>query len=471
MFGPDLLYLLVSSLQLILSALATPLLTRRLGPTQFGQLALVVVASQIISPVVALGLPFAVQREHAATSARFARAITSLGLLSTVAGTALLLVLGRLWAGVAGIDLVINVDLAALWGGGFAASSVCLALFRSQRRLAPYALVGTLQSVGAQVLGLSALFVFKPTVTNYLAGVVAGQLLSAVVGAILAHPVLRPLLRSKLTKSAIAFALPLVPQQLSSFLLNAGDRLVVRHDLGSVATGRYAVAYNVGSLGIFMLAFGHPIWLNRIFSAALPADRAELVAKSRNVLNVLLVPVVLGIALGGPLVLMAWAPPRFHPLSLTTITAIIAVTTFAFSTYLGNLRALMSGGETVRAAMLTLLMAAANILLNVIVVPFMGIVGSALATLVTYSALAFLTRPRAKPCVPGTPPLLLTFLLLTMSAAVASAQLPSEGSWLLFRVLGTLGLLALLFAAGRHAARGTTPELPLALASFLRRCM
>ena len=65
MFTRDFLYLGVSALQVVLAALMTPILTRLVGLSQFGQLALAIVVGQLLGVTFSFGLPFAAQKVFA----------------------------------------------------------------------------------------------------------------------------------------------------------------------------------------------------------------------------------------------------------------------------------------------------------------------------------------------------------------------------------------------------------------------
>ena len=65
MFTRDFVYLGVSALQVVLTALVTPILTRRVGVGQYGQLTLAIVVAQLLGVTFNLGLPFAAQKVFA----------------------------------------------------------------------------------------------------------------------------------------------------------------------------------------------------------------------------------------------------------------------------------------------------------------------------------------------------------------------------------------------------------------------
>ena len=219
----------------------------------------------------------------------------------------------------------------------------------------------------------------------------------------------------------------------------------MRHVLGSAAVGRYSVAYNVGSLGFILLVFVNQAWMPRIYAVADRVARSRLLASSRDMMNLLLIPVVCGLAAGAPVVLGVWVPTSFHPAELTPIVAIVAICTFPFGQFLANLRALMSEGRTGRAAVATLVAAAVNIGLNVVMVPFLGITGSAIATVLSYALCARLTRPPVSSGlqVPRASVLLRTLIGGAVAVTLAIGVLPTSPVWLAIRlVMGAGALLA-----------------------------
>ncbi len=127
-------------------------------------------------------------------------------------------------------------------------------------------IIGGLQSLGAQTLGVLLLLLWAPDVRSYLCGVIICQAAAALTGFVALRPDWSALAAIRRYGRAFAFGLPMVPQQLSVFILFAGDRIVIRHELGSAATGRYSVAYNVGSLGVLLLVFVNQAWIPRIYS-------------------------------------------------------------------------------------------------------------------------------------------------------------------------------------------------------------
>jgi O-antigen/teichoic acid export membrane protein len=162
-------------------------------------------------------------------------------------------------------------------------------------------------------------------------------------------------------------------------------------------------------------------------------------------MNLLLIPVVCGLAAGAPVVLAIWVPRSFHPAELTPIVAIVATCTFPFAYFTANLRAVMSEGGTGRAAVATLVAATVNIGLNLAMVPFIGITGSAIATVLSYALCARLMRPPASSSlqVPRASVQLRTLIGGAIVATLAIGFLPAAPVWLAIRlVIGAGALVA-----------------------------
>jgi O-antigen/teichoic acid export membrane protein len=446
MFTRDFVYLGASALQVVLAALMTPILTRIVGVAEFGQLALTVVVAQLLGMTFSLGLPLAAQKEFAvADGDRRSRGILAISTVLAIAASMVLVFAAPVWGPVVGLDRVLEARLAALWAGCFALTLTSLALLRSRDKLRMAIFVATLQSLGAQATGLALLYFWAPTVTSYLSGLIIGQGAAALVGLLALMPEWSALATIRRYGGAFRFGLPMVPQQLSGFILGVGDRIVIRHILGSAAVGRYSVAYNVGSLGFILLVLLTQAWQPRIYALSDRVARSRLLASSRDLMNLLLIPVVCGLAAGAPLVLAVWVPPSFHPAELAPIVAIVAICTFPFGQFVTNLRALMSEGKTGRAAVASLVAAVVNIGLNIVMIPFLGITGSAIATVLSYALCARLTRPPVSSGlqVPGTSVLLRTLIGGAVAVTLAIGFLPTSPVWLTVRLaIASAALLA-----------------------------
>ena len=103
-------------------------------------------------------------------------------------------------------------------------------------------------------------------------------------------------------RGALAFGLPLVPQQVAGFVLYGGDRIVIQRLRGAEQVGRYQVAYNLGALAMFLLGFMSQAWMPRVFAIRDKSLQRRVLNQSRTAVNRLLIPVTIGLSLGAPVV-------------------------------------------------------------------------------------------------------------------------------------------------------------------------
>lgn len=465
LFGRDTVYLATWVLQIVAAAGVTPFVTRLLGAGEFGAVAAATAIMQVLFVLAGCGLQVAVQRWFAQPDGHVAAArLLTLSILVSVAVTALAVVTGPLWSrplGFASFDT--DLLLAVLWAGASAVTAAGLALLRSHDRLLGFALASLMQSVVSEGLSLGLVTGVSDTSETYLFGHLVAQVLAVAVVVGFAPP--RRLRRRDLPllRAGLAYGLPLVPAALGAFVLNAADRLMVQGYLGEVEVARYQVAYNIGSLPMLVLTALTTVWLPRFFAVADDAERQAVLATSRAALQRLLAPVLLGMSVASPIVLQVWAPAEYRPIDLMLVTAIIIVSAVPFTAVQSATRDLLTRSATKAVAWSTVAAAGANIGLNVLLIPALGISGAAVATLLAYAVQhALLLAAAGWGGDAGIGPWPQVQLAVAAALAFAVLLLPTDAGGLVLRAVLGLACLAwfvrvlrTLAAPKEHAIDGT----------------
>jgi O-antigen/teichoic acid export membrane protein len=328
---------------------------------------------------------------------------------------------------------------------------------RSEDRLAAFCTVSLLQSVVAEATSLLLVIGVEPTATMFLLGQLGVQLVAMMVALVMTLPRI-PLPRDRaMLRRALAFGLPLVPAVLSTFVLHSADRLMIQAELGSTAVARYQVAYNVGALPMLLLGVLNTSWMPRIFSFRESHERAAVIAASRDMLYRLLMPVLIGLAAGAPLVLRIWAPPEYEPETLLMVNAIVLASAVPYTAGLSATRTLMAEGRTGYVALAQGIAGTTNVGLNLALIPLLGLPGSAAATLLSLSILHLLMVRRAQALmrVTGPPTAVLVGLLASAGGTLLIATVPA-GTGLVAR--GAVVLAALVWFVYVFLVRtGVTP--------------
>ena len=457
LFGRGLLYVAVWSLQLLSSILAYPILAHLMPPGEFGQLAAAVSLSQVLVALAIVGVDQAVILIRAESGSDLpARSLIGFGLALATVVTSVLASTAPLWSTQLGFPGAAPLVLLTL-GWTVPAVGVLLAsvMLLSQDRLKAFSVVNVLYGVGGQAVGMALLLTTgSRTAATYAVGNLVALTVTMLLGFALVRPRWRSITDVALAGRALRLGMPLMISSLAVFVLNAGDRLVIQRMLGAADAGRYQIAYNVGNIAIILLGLASQAWAPHIAAVRDEVRRWALIAHTREALLRLMIPVIIGLTLGAPLGLMIAAPASFRPEELLVVTFLVAAS--GFPVLIGNAtaRALITLERTSGLAVAALAAAAANIALNVLLIPVWGLAGSALATLAAFTVQTLLLRaalPR-RIAWPGVPRHLAAAACAACAAAAATVLLPQGPIWIAGRFLVALACVP-WFLRTLHAAR------------------
>ncbi len=461
MFGRDGLYLGLWAVQIGAAALFTPVTTRVLGAGPFGEVAASIAVMQILVAAGGLSLQAAVQRQYAEPDGEAAaRRLVGLSIVLSLVTWGVVTLTGQWWSTALGFSgFTDGLRIAVSWAAATAVTDAALGLLRSRDQLLPFATVSLLQSVAAEGVSLALVLGLERSSRAFLSGQLICQLAALAVALAVTRPQLIRRHHVAMARAAMRYSSALVPGALAAFVLNAADRLVVQRYLGPVQTGRYQAAYNVGSMPIILLGVLNTVWMPRVFALRDEGTRTAVLAASRDAVQRVMVPVLLGLAVAAPVILRLWTPGSYRSDRLLPVVAVVVVSAAPYAHSMSSQRVLLAAGRTWALAWAVLLAAAVNLVLNLLLVPVSGLMGSALATLISFVVLAAATEFAAQRLmrVPG-PPLRLTVLTLTVcGAAVGSAFAPTSPVALAIRlVAGVLCLCGMVFelqAAGKGRSR------------------
>lgn len=464
LFGRGLLYVVVWSLQLLVSTLISPFLTHLLGPSEFGALSSALAVYQVLSVAALLGIDEAVvlQRSEDRDS-RSARGLVTIAICISFVVSGLAMATIPLWSGPLGFSgYPLLVVAVILWTAPSAAVTVMLALLVAEDRLKPFTVVGLISAIGGSMVGLVLLLTVQRSASVYAWGGVFSQFLAMGLGLLIVRPNLQAFKNLDIARRAVRLGIPLALGSLAYFVLNAGDRIIIQRELGAAEVGRYQVAYVIGSAVILLLTFTNGAWTPHF--ASLRDDRARyaLALKSRDELFRLLVPIVLAVTLIAPLALRILAPASFRPEGLAVVVLLVALAAFpvAASGAAGRLLVIARRGKTVGA--IAGVAALVNVVVNLILVEPLGIAGAAIATLLSYLLLSFLQlrflpdRSRWH----GAPRRLVLMIAVTVALAAGSILLPQSLPWNIGRAVVAFACLPWFLLRLRDARRGAVEELP-----------
>lgn len=460
LFGRGSVYTIAVALQMSSALLVVPVVTRVLSAKSYGTIAAAVVVFTTVSLVGAAGLPEAASRtffegERGPLDAH--RLVAAIVVLA--AGVALVADLtGPLWASFFSLRYSGVVRLA-VWGG--AAGSVMLgsqSLLRTTDRAWRFLIVSAVASVGAQLLGLGLTIAFRTPVA-YMAGLTIGTAAAALVGIAFTRSVSHGLPGLRRLGSGLALGLPLIPHGLAVYLLASVDRIAIASVIGLAATGRYQVAYAIGGIGVALVTAMNLAWIPLLLGAEKRVQQ-EILATTSRMVHRFGVVVVGVLALAAPLGLLASAPASYGRDTLVPVSAIVAFSALPYATLSTYFNIVFMNGRTRVMAVAAPIAAAVNFALNLLLLPVVGLVGAAAATVLAYALLAAIIGVASRRC--ARPKELLGPIGWSWAAATplvaAGALLPPTTLGAALRAVAVMVLLAVFTRMSLRLRSDVSPD-------------
>lgn len=268
------------------------------------------------------------------------------------------------------------------------ATDIFTSFLRAEERTKLYNLIAILRRYGSLFLGIFfVFFVFKGLFGFFLGQIIAGAILFLLLFYSFNK---KDKIRIKnfsveILKQSIRFGFPLIWGELGHLVLNYIDRYLIQMYLGSFPLGIYSAGYNLATYVAEMIMYPINYAMIPIFLGILENEGEEktrhFFTKSLTYFLLIMLPIVFGfIAIGKDLISLL-ATKKYLESYPIMVYVIIGQAIYACSIILNC--GLWIRKKTTIYAYVMLISCFWNIGLNMILIPRFGIVGAALATLIT----------------------------------------------------------------------------------------
>ena len=410
----------------ILTFLMVRFYTGILSPSDYGTADLIMQTVNLLFPLISFGITDGVFR-FALEYPRERKDIFTVGFYVITGGGLLFLLIGPLlslaptFRGY--ILLIVFFTMASCY------HSLCSQFVRAEGKTALFAGQGLLNT--ALVIGLNILFlvVFRWGITGYILSVALADLLCAI------YLVLREKLWTQLVRRPersayrrmLRYSIPLIPTTVLWWITGVSDRYMVTAFLGSDANGLYAVAYKIPTVltmisGVFLEA-----WQFSAVSEARGSRQDHIQFYSQIWSSFQGVMFLMGsfvIAFARLGIRLLTTPEYYSSWQYVPVLAMAMVfaafVSFMGSTYMVAKKSSLSLWTAVAGAV-------ANVLLNWILIPRIGIQGAAIATLACYVLSLAIRAVSARKLIPFqmyTGRLLASSLIIAVQTYFALRALP-----------------------------------------------
>jgi O-antigen/teichoic acid export membrane protein len=361
-------------------------IARYLGATEFGWVSLYVSLSGLLAVAVGAGLPNAIVRFHFSdTSFSEVLGTTALGLLGAFVMIGGLSALLAPWLA----DLL-GIPLLLFWWaipGGIAISlrNAWLSSLRARKQSRSYTKSQFAEAALFALLTGGVLAVWEPDYRVAIAGYSGATAIVACFGVLRWNesPGLR--INRRLFAPLFRFAIPMIFHAFAMAGLATYDQIILNQLVGPDAAGTYAFAYRFGmSMVILSTAFSSA-WIPEFLDLVRdPNGVAVIRVKADRYVNRMI---------GAAIALMIALPPLVRILGgpgFADAPKLVPVIIYAylwFVLYTLIFAHALHGGKSLPIAVTTFAALLINVALNYLLIPSMGLMGAALASVGGYAAL------------------------------------------------------------------------------------
>lgn len=367
-----------------------PIITKSFSTADYGVWSQVNTFVSLVPNIVNLGLPY--------TMVRFLAAEKDKTIIKQSFYSMMLLVLASTIVMIVALSIFSNQIALALFDGSMQimyivivmAFFACLDLmllsyFRTFQQITLYSTFLVLQTYIGVILSIILTWMHQP-IDVVVLGRLSGFLLVFVAMAILIVRELGFTTKLKSLKDELKFAIPTVPNNVSSWVVDSCDKIVIGVFLGSAAVGCYSPGYSLGNI---ILMFLTP------FAVLLPAVLPEYYEKgdmdkvdtfltySLKYYLLITIPATVGLSL--------LSKPVLYILTTTIIadsgylvTPMVALGAMFMGIYGIVNNIIILEKKTMILSHIWITVAILNIVLNIFAVPYIGIYGAGITTLICY---------------------------------------------------------------------------------------
>ena len=435
--------------------------TEYLSPADYGTADLITQTANLLIPLASLGITDAVFR-FAMDRTEDVSSVFTAGFNIIALGSVVLAV----------IALFLNVNeladsawLIAIFMIASNFHTLCAQFIRARGEMTLFAVQGLINTILVIVLNILFLAVFRFGVTGYVLSTAAADVITTCYLVFRAR--LWRFISGKPTRALILrmlrYCVPLIPTAVFWWITSVSDRYMITAWIGSAANGVYAVASKLPTILTVLSSVFMEAWLFSAVTERREGSDEHLTFYS-SVWRTFLAGMVLsssGVIAFSRLLVRLLADEEFFSAWQFVPVLCLAMVFAAFATFLSSVYVVSKkSGLSFWTAMLG---ASSNVAFNLLLIPRIGVMGAAIATLISY-VLVFIIRAmsirKLMPFSLALSTVALDVLVLTIQAAALSLQ---PRGWVAAQLLCITALLILnikplllaadkLFGAGRKGA-------------------
>ncbi|AEH38937.1 flippase [Halopiger xanaduensis] len=407
-----------------------PLITATLGLAAFGVYSQILAITRLLQLIFGLGLHYSLIRFAKSNEDDLAEIYYSILVISIISGVVVYGLLYLFATTISSLTLGTVEYAAVIQIGGFlVVTRILLKLqedfYRSRSHLKRYSIIRGVEAYGIIGIVLLVLFVFEGTLEELFLGIVGVEvLISGILQVLIANDIGWSVPRFEKTVDHLRYAIPFAFSHLASTISGRIDRILVGSFLGPAAVGVYSAAYQ---LAVSITIYTFPIRtvyfpeISELFENDRRDEIKLLLDTGSRYFLLIAVPSIAGLyTLTPDLVAILLETSAEVPSNYLVATIAVGIALRGLDRIIAT--TLNAAKKNVLAAKIRYLGAGLNTVMNILLIPILGVFGAAITTSLTYGLTFCLVFVFVRRIIPVKFPLL-TILRTTFAALLMVAVL------------------------------------------------
>ncbi|CRK80178.1 lipopolysaccharide biosynthesis protein [Neobacillus massiliamazoniensis] len=259
---------------------------------------------------------------------------------------------------------------------------------RAKGMIRLFALSGIFNVFTVLIFNIALLMIFKMGIVGYLISIILANIISTIfviISGKVHHDFIIKKVNIKLMKEMLHYSIPLIPNALMWWIMSLSDRYIITYLLGISANGIYAVANKIPSILNIVNSIFFQAWQMSAIEEANSKEKSHFFSNVFNVFSIAMLvttslllvflKLIMGVFVANSY-FIAW---KYVPFLL------LGVVFSSFSGFLGT--NYIATKKTSGIFKTSVIGAILNIVVNLLLVPTIGINGAAIGTMISFAVI------------------------------------------------------------------------------------
>ncbi len=378
----------------VLVFLLLPLYSSVMTTSDYGTADIVAQSANLLQPLITLGICNAVFR-FCYDDKDNQDAVFTIGFSTLIAGMGIFALCIPLLKKIYILDDYML--LLALYVFMYGMHTICAQFLRGRGLVKTYAVKGVLCTVFTLVFNILLLVVFRLGVTGYLVANILADFFTVLYmfkAADLVDAIQIKKYSPRLAVNMLKYSIPLIPTTVFWWITNISDRYVILYMVDEAASGVYAMGYKIPNIVIMLTGVFIEAWQMSLVEEDNKGSMGKFFTKVFEGYKSVMFIAASGLILFVKVITKILIKNDFYEAWQYTPFLIVATVCSGLVTFVSVI--FLVKKKSVNSLICSSASAIINILLNIILIKAYGVMGAAVATMISYIAVYFLASYRSQ---------------------------------------------------------------------------